>query len=76
MNPLDWPFTAFSFFCYVLLAFTLTMTAIAIGLYIQSGGHGPGGDDFDVVLPPDPGGLTVDWDAELQALLSIPKGTK
>lgn len=36
---------------------------------------GPGGDDIEVVLPPDPGGLSVDWDAELQALLSTQKGT-
>lgn len=29
---------------------------------------GRGNPDVEIVLPPDPGGLSVDWDAELASL--------
>lgn len=71
------------FIADVLLA--AVAVVLAYRLRDIANGDGPGGDDTEVVLPPDPGGLAVfsaymrsgivDWDAELQTLLSTLKGT-
>lgn len=71
MNPLTMSFGAFQVLVYVLAGFTGSMMVLAAILASQGHTDGPGGWDDEIILPDDPGGAGVDWDAELVALMAV-----